>query len=677
MQNAQPQRRLPIGAEVQPAGTHFRVYAGPHRAVSVVVYDAGLSPRLEQPLHAEGDGYFSGLCPEVGAGALYHLRLDQIEAPLPDPASRYQPRGPRGPSEVIDPQSYRWSDAGWAGVPAGGLIAYELHVGTFTAAGTFSGAARELPYLRDTGVTLIELMPVADFPGQFGWGYDGVNLFAPSRLYGAPDDLRRFVDRAHGLGLSVILDVVYNHLGPMDNTLGLFSPTYFTDRYRTDWGAALNFDGADAGPTRALYCANAAYWIDEFHLDGLRLDATQNIYDRAPPTAGFGAHILAEIGQAARRAAGSRRVFLVAENEPQHTRLVRPLSQGGHGLDALWNDDFHHTARVALTGHAEAYYSDYRGTPQELLSCAKWGYLYQGQRYAWQAQRRGTPGLDLAPGRFVCFLENHDQVANSGYGARCHQLTSPGRLRALTALLLLGPWVPMLFQGQEYGTTRPFLYFADHQDGIREAVFAGRRASLSQFRSLATVGMQARVPEPGDPRTFQRCVLDSTERAQQPALYALHRDLCWLRRDDAVLGAARAGAVDGAVLGPQAFVLRFFAPEPTADRLLLCNLGADLHLSPAPEPLLAPPWQRRWAVAWSSEDPRYGGGGVTEVETDAGFLLPGESAVLLRPAPRERHRGGGAPAELPTGAAQDPLDPPWPDEDALAALGGDLRWTRA
>ena len=296
-----------------------------------------------------------------------------------------------------------------------------MHIGTFTQEGTWA-AASAVARVAAAGITLLEIMPVADFPGRFGWGYDGVNLFAPTRLYGQPDDLRRFVDAAHAVQLGVILDVVYNHLGPDGNYLGSFSDLYFSDRYENEWGEAINFDGPGAGPVREFFLANAGYWIDEFHLDGLRLDATQQIFDASSP------HILAEIGQRARSAAGKRQVFLVSENEPQETRLVRPLEDGGYGLDALWNDDFHHSAIVALTGRNEAYYSDHLGKPQEFVSAVKWGFLFQGQRYAWQ-KRRGHPALDLAGSNFVNFLENHDQVANSCDGKRVRFQTSPGRWR--------------------------------------------------------------------------------------------------------------------------------------------------------------------------------------------------------------------------------------------------------
>jgi maltooligosyltrehalose trehalohydrolase len=575
-------------------------------------------------LAREEGGYFAGLIAGGSAGARYRFRLDGQPTLFPDPASRFQPSGPHGPSQVVDPTAFAWTDGAWAGLTPVGQVVYELHVGTFTPEGTWAAAARELPELARLGVTVLEIMPVAEFPGRFGWGYDGVDLYAPTRLYGQPDDMRRFVDQAHAAGLGVILDVVYNHLGPDGNYLGQFAPAYFTDRFQTDWGQAINFDGADAGPVREFFVQNAAYWIDEFHLDGLRLDATQSIFDRSPR------HVLAEIGAAVRRAAAPRGALLIAENEPQDARLVRAPEQGGYGLDALWNDDYHHSAMVALTGHSRAYYEDYRGRPQELISAAKYGYLFQGQRYVHQRKRRGAAALDLPPTAFVTFIQNHDQVANSGTGQRCHELTSPGRLRAITALTLLGPGTPMLFMGQEFAASAPFLYFADHEPGLAAKVREGRASFLAQFPELATAEMRARLMAPDDPRTFERCKLDLGERDSHRAIYALHRDLLALRRSDPCLRAQRRGALDGAVLGDHAFVLRYFG-QSGDDRLLVVNLGRDLRLAPAPEPLLAPPGDRSWTLRWSSEDPAYGGGGTPPLEDEAGWWLPGEAAVVLAP----------------------------------------------
>ncbi|MGH7341775.1 MAG: alpha-amylase family glycosyl hydrolase, partial [Candidatus Rokuibacteriota bacterium] len=346
--------------------------------------------------------------------------------------------------------------------------------------------------------------------------YDGVALFAPTRLYGEPDDFRRFVDRAHALGLGVILDVVYNHAGPDGSFLKAFSPEYFTDRYANEWGEAINFDGPGAGPVREFFVSNAAYWTDEFHLDGLRLDATQTIHDRSPE------HVITAIAGAARAAARGRDLVIIAENEPQDVRLVRPSAAGGYGIDGLWNDDFHHTARVALTGRTEAYFTDYQGTPQELISAVKWGFLYQGQRYRWQGKGRGTPTFGLDPAAFVTYLQNHDQIANSTNGRRGHQLAGPAKWRAMTAVLLLLPGLPMLFQGQEFSASAPFLFFADFDDRTNAAVREGRAAFLSQFPSAVAYQQVAALDDPAAPRTFERCKLNPIERVDHVEARALH-----------------------------------------------------------------------------------------------------------------------------------------------------------
>jgi maltooligosyltrehalose trehalohydrolase len=610
-------RRLPVGLEVQPgSGAHARVWAPARRRVELVRDGT----RDGCPLEPEGEGFFSAAIAGLGAGDRYWFRLDG-DLLRPDPASRCQPDGPHGPSQVVDPEVFTWTDANWAGVERHGQVLYEMHVGTFTSEGTWAAAARQLEELASLGITVIEMMPVNDFAGRFGWGYDGVNLYAPTRLYGTPDDLRRFVDRAHALGLGVILDVVYNHLGPDGNYLADYSPDYFTDRYRNDWGQAINFEGPSAA--RDYFVDNAGYWIDEFHFDGLRLDATQDMHDASAE------HVLAAIARRAREAGAPRQVLLVGENEPQDARLVRPAAEGGYGLDAVWNDDHHHTSVVALTGRREAYYTDYTGSPQELISCAKYGFLYQGQWYSWQKQRRGSPSLDLPAAAFITFLENHDQVANSAFGRRLHQSASPARYRALTALMLLGPATPMLFQGQEFASSRPFLYFADHNAELREPIRRGRAAFLAQFPSLQDPEVGEAMPSPLDEDTFRRCILDFDERVSHAEAYALHRDLLAVRRDDSSL--TRPARIDGALVAPDAFVVRLFGRD--GDRLLVVNLGRDLDLLPAPEPLLAPPAGERWRLAWSSESVLYGGNGTPAIRPDAEWHIPGETAVLLRPAP--------------------------------------------
>ncbi len=613
-----PSRRYPIGAELVPEGVAFRVWAPDRQRVAVVLNDG------EHALAADRDGYFSALVGGVANGADYRFRLDGDETLYPDPASRHQPDGAFGPSRVVDPSTFVWTDRAWGGVTIEGQVLYEMHIGTFTPEGSWAAAADKLPFLKDLGITVVEMMPVNEFPGRFGWGYDGVDLFAPTRLYGQPDDLRGFVDRAHALGLGVILDVVYNHFGPDANFLRAFSEHYFTERYRTDWGAALNFDGPNARGMRDLVISNAAYWIDEFHFDGLRLDATQSIFDSSDD------HVIAALARAARAAAGSRHIIIVAENEPQDTDLVRPAADGGYGLDAVWNDDLHHSAMVAVTGHNEFYYQDHEGVPQEFISAAKYGYLFQGQTYAGAGAARGTPALDLRPDAFVTFAQNHDQVANSAQGLRLHELTSPGRAKALTALLLLMPGTPMLFQGQEFWASTPFRYFADHRPDLAKLVRAGRASFLAQFPSLATPAGQAQLPDPESAATYEACKLDWSEAEAKSGIVALHRDLLRLRAQDRVF-SIRARHIDGAVLGPEALAIRFFDHDGE-DRLLIVNFGRDLKRRSIPEPLIAPPRGRSWTMLWSSEDPAYGGVGLPPFETADSFHVTGHAALVLGPA---------------------------------------------
>jgi maltooligosyltrehalose trehalohydrolase len=619
------QRRYPVGAEATPEGIHFRVWAPRRRRVEVVVEGAEHAVSLEReaagPLGHEGSGYFSGLIEGARAGGRYRFRLDGAGL-FPDPASRFQPEGPHAASEVIDPSTFPWSDAKWPGVLLEGQIIYEMHIGTFTQEGTWQAARRQLPELAEAGMTVLEVMPIADFAGRFGWGYDGVLWFAPVASYGRPDDFREFVNDAHNLGLGVILDVVYNHLGPDGNYLKEFSEDYFTSRYENEWGEALNFDGEGACATRELVVTNAAYWAEEFHLDGLRLDATQQIFDSSPR------NIMAELADRMRAAAGKRKVFIVAENEAQQSSLARPVEQGGMGLDGLWNDDYHHAARVAITGLREAYYTDYAGKPQELISAVKHGYLFQGQRYKWQSKRRGEPTWGIEPWRFVTYIENHDQVSNSGRGERLTQIISPGRLKAITAFLLLAPGTPMLFQGQEFASSKPFIYFADLNDDLRRLVREGRLQFLSQFPSLAQPDIRRCQLDPGDPATFECCKLDFSERERHAPIYQLHKDLLRLRREDPVFRTHRP--VEGAVLGDQAFVLRFFGGD-AGERLLLINLGPDLVLDIAPEPLLAPPQNRLWSPFWTSEDFKYGGCGAPHPDGPDCWSLPAESAIVMGP----------------------------------------------
>lgn len=640
------ERRLPIGAEVLvPGEVHFRVWAPRHARVDVVL-EPGEGEGREAALAAEPDGYFSGSVEGAGPGTRYGFRLGAGEGGggtklYPDPASRFQPEGPSGPSQVVDPGLYEWRDVLWRGLGLEGQVLYELHLGTFTREGTWAAATKELPELAALGVTAIALMPVAEFPGAFGWGYDGVDLFAPYHGYGEPDDFRRFVDAAHAAGLGVILDVVYGHLGPSGSVLDQFSDAYLSSRRSTERGAAMNYDGEGAAGVRELVVSNAVHWIDEYHLDGLRLDATHSIVD------GSEEHVLAVVVRRAREAARGRRVLIVAENEPQDARLIRPQHEGGIGASAMWSDDFHHSAAVALTGRAEAYYADFLGSPQELISASTRGFIYQGQVSRRQGRRRGSLTRGLPRAAFVTYLQNHDQIANAGPCRRVHELTSPGRLRAMTALLLLGPGTPMLFQGQEFGASSPFHYFADHEPALARRVREGRAEFQSQFPSLAGPEARAGLADPAAAETFERSKLELAERRRHGELYELHRELLRLRREDPVLALRGERGVEGAVLGPEAFVLRFLGGDGD-DRLLLVNLGRDLPLDPVSEPLLGPPGAGCssaeggccWALAWSSEDPRWGGGGVsTKAALEADWVAQGPAAALLRP---ERPAAPGA-----------------------------------
>lgn len=633
----QAARRWPVGAEPGPGGTRLRVWAPGHEAVHVVTPE-GRAVALD----AEPGGYRAALVPWLGDGSLYGLRLGGEDVVRPDPASRFQPEGPDGWSRVVDPGRFAWTDAGWPGLSLPGQVLYEMHVGTLTPEGTWAAAAAELPRLRDLGITAVEVMPVAEWAGRFGWGYDGVLPFAPFHHYGEPDDMRRFVDRAHALGLGVLLDVVYNHLGGEGSHIPAVAPAFLSTTHVTDWGAEPDF--ASEG-VRAFVVANAAYWIEEFHLDGFRVDATQNITDASPE------HILAAITRAARAAAGHRSILVIGENEPQDVRLLQAPEAGGHGMDAVWADDAHHSAFVALTGRRDAYQTDYRGTPQELLSAVRRGWLFQGQRYQWQAKGRGTPALDIPSRRFVAYLENHDQVANTGPGLRLHRRTSPGRMRAMTALLLLSPTTPMLFQGQEWASEVPWTYFLDAGEAFRDEVRRGRSESMGQFRALAAPEMRARLPDPCDEATFLACRLRPPSTAREHEALALHRDLLRLRRDDPAIRLQGGGGIDGAVIGPEALLLRFFATA--GDRLLLVNLGPDLRLPSLAEPLLAPPAEGPWTVLWSSEHPSYGGLGTPEVLSEAeGVFLPGQAAVLMGPGTAPARRGSDGAATSPGGADQ-------------------------
>lgn len=616
--------RMPFGAEVLDDGVYFRVWAPRRKQVHLILLDADGGTRERIALEEERDGYFSVHAPTAAADDLYLYELDGESKRYPDPASRFQPQGVHGPSQVIDPATYNWQDDDWSGATLAGQVIYELHVGAFTADGNWAAAIDKLQHLRDVGVTLVEVMPVNEFQGDFGWGYDGTYWYAPTRLYGRPDDFRAFVDEAHRLGLGVILDVVYNHFGPTGNYLAAYTPYFPSKRHPTQWGESINFDGEGARGVRDFVAANAAYWIREFHLDGLRVDATQAIIDDSHP------HMLADLTRAARAAAGDKPIIIIGENEPQVIKHMLPLEDDGYGMDALWNDDFHHVCRVAATGHAEFYYGDYAGSPQELVSSLRWGYLYQGQWSPHQKFFRGSPTRRTPAAQFIHFLQNHDQVANSAQGLPLHQLTSPGRHRALTTLLLLGPQTPMLFMGQEIGSNNPFLFFADHEVDIASLVRDGRWEFLRLFPRAAGFGEATPLPDPSSRETFEKSKVDWGHLERHPETLLLHRDLLRLRKHDPIFSRQDATMLEGAVVGPEAFLLRWFDDQGDDDRLLLVNLGRDLRCQYLAQPLMAAPAGCHWKLMWSSEHPRYGGSGTATLDTK-NWNLPGHATIVLSP----------------------------------------------
>ena len=607
-----------LGATVNAVGVEFRVWAPQRKRVEVEFVDP-VHGRLE--LVPEGDGHFSGQSEPARAGTRYRFRLDGAES-HPDPYSRFQPEGPHGASMVVDPETFDWHDDMWSGLDAARQVIYELHVGTFTAAGTYDAAAREFGALKRLGVTCIELMPVNEFSGRFGWGYDGVNWFAPFHPYGDADDLRRFVDRAHMAGLGVLLDVVYNHFGHDGNYLPRFAADYFTEEFANPWGSTPNYGYA---AMRRMAIDNAAYWIREFHFDGLRLDAIHSIHDPRPPS------LLAELVGAARDAAGARGIVISAEDFLQRAPLL-DAAPGGAAIDLLWNDDFHHAGRVALTGNHFGFFRSYRGSPQELLSCLCRGFLFQGQYDPLNNGPRGHLLLERPLSSLVSFTQNHDAVANTLHGQRVQTIVSPGRYRALTTVLLLGPQTPLIFMGQEFAASTPFAYFADYAGDGAQALWRGRQREAQEFETYRDADALARIMDPCSPDTVRRSTLDFADRDRHPETVRLFEDLLILRRSDPVLASRPTQRPLGAVLGDQAFMVRW-ADAIEGDRLLLVNLGPQLEARAWAEPLLAPASGCTWQMVWSSESPRYGGMGAVSPQVERGWQSGAECATFLKCVP--------------------------------------------
>jgi maltooligosyltrehalose trehalohydrolase len=470
----------------------------------------------------KGEEFFTAFIKGLGSGVKYHYVLNGNQG-RPDPVSRFQPDGVHGPSEVVDPALFQWEDEDWKGISLEEIILYEIHTGTFTQEGTFEGIIRLLDYLKqDLGVTAIELMPVAQFPGERNWGYDGVYLYAPQNSYGGPYGLKRLVNACHRKGLAVVLDVVYNHLGPEGNYLGDYAP-YFTDRYKTPWGSAINFDGPESDHVRQFIIENALYWVTEYHMDGLRIDAIHGIFDFSAQ------HILYDIREAVHQQAKrlGRPIHVIVESDLNDVRVINPPKQGGYGLDAQWNDDFHHCLHTLLTGERDGYYEDF-GDFQQLVKALREGFVYSGQYSPYRRRRHGNPSKHLPPSKFVIFSQNHDQVGNRMRGDRLSTLVSFEALKLVAGMVLLSPNVPLLFMGEEYAEEAPFQYFVHHSDpALVEAVRKGRKDEFAAFQ------WEEEIPDPQDVATFLRSKLnlDLRHQGKNTLLFEFYRRLIQLRQE--------------------------------------------------------------------------------------------------------------------------------------------------
>jgi maltooligosyltrehalose trehalohydrolase len=604
---------LPFGAEIQPDGAvRFRLWAPGARQVEICV--EGQEKELILPMDRQEDGWHVLQAREASAGTLYRYRIDG-DRRVPDPASRFQPQDVHGPSQVVDPTAFSWQDADWQGRPWEETLVYELHVGTFSGEGTFWAVTRQLDYLVDLGVSAIELMPVADFPGDYNWGYDGVSLYAPDASYGRPEDLKTLIQSAHTKGLMVFLDVVYNHFGPEGNYLHVYASEFFTERHETPWGAGINFDGMNARPVRDFFIHNALYWLEEYHLDGLRFDAVHAIVDDSQPD------ILEELASAVHAGPGAERyVHLVLENDHNTVHPLRRRPNGSPSrYTAQWNDDIHHALHVLITGETDGFYADYADRPAWYVGrCLAQGFGYQGERSPYRdGVARGESSAHLPPTAFVSFLQNHDQAGNRALGERIGQLVEPDVLQAALAVVLLAPAPPLLFMGQEFAAQSPFLFFCDFGDAdLARAVREGRRREFARFERFADAAGQETLPDPNAQATFEQSKLDweSLLEDQHRAWLALHQDLIALRQREIIprLNGIRGGEAEFELIGATGLIVHWRLGDGS-HLTLLANLGnaplPDLEIQlPGGTPLYATPAGVAaglaahrlppWAVAW-------------------------------------------------------------------------------
>ena len=585
----------------------FQVWAPFRKQVGIHL----LTPGEERLVLERGpQGYFQGVAEDVSPGALYQIQLDgNLERP--DPASRFQPQGVHGPSQVVDP-AFPWKDGDWKGLEPADYILYELHVGAFTPEGTFDAVIPRLPKLTDLGVTALELMPVAQFPGGRNWGYDGVYPYAVQNTYGGPGGLKRLVNAAHRLGMAVVLDVVYNHLGPEGNYLRDFGP-YFTGRYRTPWGEALNFDGPYSDEVRRYFIENALYWIMEFHIDALRLDALHAILDISPRP------FLAELSEAVRRTGEGlgRRVQLMAESDLNDAKFLRPEASGGYGLDVHWNDDFHHALHVLLTGEREGYYLDY-GRLEDLAAGYREGFIYSGRYSLYRKHRHGSSSAVFPPRRLLVFAQNHDQVGNRLQGDRLSSLVSFEGQKLAAAAVILSPYIPLLFMGEEYGEPAPFLYFVSHSDpDLIQAVRRGRQEEFSRFN------WEGEPPDPQAEETYLRSRIRFSliEEGDHRVLWEFYQELIRIRRKIMDRRDPERGIIEATALeGEQVLILR--DGRDRMETLVILHFGKQDRSLPWPAPY------GKWHKGLASGDSRWKGPGDS---SPVGFTGGGEISLQLPP----------------------------------------------
>ncbi len=598
---------MEIGAILKKDGTcFFRVWAPLRKTAALRL----LSPSVRMlKMRQEAQGYWEVLAEGVDPGVRYQYELDE-RLLRPDPASCFQPAGVHGPSAIIDHAAFDWHDGAWKGMRPDEMILYELHIGTFTPEGTFDAAAQRLDDLQELGVNAVELMPVAQFPGERNWGYDGVYPFAVQNTYGGPDGLKRFVDACHGRGMAVVLDVVYNHLGPEGNYLWDFGP-YFTDKYRTPWGSALNFDDAYCDGVRNFFIQNTLRWFGDYHMDALRLDAIHGMTDMSAVP------FLRELAGAVQSfsALSGRDFYLIAESDLNDPKVVRPEVRGGFGLHAQWNDDFHHAVHTLLTGEREGYYTDF-GLLDHLSTAYREGFVYSGQYSAYRRRRHGASSQDLPPEKFVVFCQNHDQVGNRMLGERLSALVPFEALKLAAGLVILSPNIPLLFMGEEYAEEAPFLYFVDHSDvGLIEAVREGRTREFSAF------SWKGAPPDPASPETYHLSKLRWEQRAegQHAALLSYYRALIGLRRDLPSFSADAEREIGIRAL-PPAEVIAFSISRGSKRLAWFAHFGIEDTAISRPFP------EGSWRRLIDSGEVRWGGPGTFLPER-----LEATTEIVLRP----------------------------------------------